>query len=359
MANSGNYEVTIDQSNENQADIKEWGGNEFSDGATYTIVDSQYRFVCTDPLNRNKVLDSKDVKIDLYGNKLINFLSDNAGQNARISKTYFTVASGSTLSIINTGGDSTASGYPSASTYGFNYSDISNLNSKKIISLAYPSFIVDSGTLNIGNSDSKAHITVSGCPNIVTPADGMYRHAAIDITDKGGTVNLFGGVNPINGVRIQDAVRGISTMDSAIPGTSLAISSGLNININMTNASIITTGTNAMDNYGININGKGKSGRIVINIGGKDPGQSASILSSGSNGSYNNYGIRIVDFKGDIEINIENGSTINAGNNGYGIYIDKDCTGNVKININNTLSITGKVYIKGVENTLSTGTNTY
>ena len=50
---------------------------------------------------------------------------------------------------------------------------------------------------------------------------------------------------------------------------------------------------------------------------------------------------------------------LHAGNNGYGIYIDKDCTGNVKININNTLSITGKVYIKGVENTLSTGTNTY
>lgn len=115
----------------------------------------------------------------------------------------------------------------------------------------------------------------------------------------------------------------------------------------MSNASINTSGsgkaqqgngTVVIDNYGILLNGFGKTGKIVINVG--DSNHSASITSSGSTNPYKNYGIRIENFTGDIEINISSGSKIDAGIGGYGIYID--CPKATAI-INNQGTITGSI----------------
>ena len=304
----------------NTVDIKEWGGNEFSDGGIYKITESdgKYEFVCSEPSNRNKILEEKNIVIDLNGKKLINIYSNNKGQQTRVSKTYFTISSGASLKIINS--------ESSPSIYGFE-SGIKFFDATLI-----PSFIVDSGTLSIGSnistsisedSESLRHITITGClpgaPNSETKGN-----APIVISEKGGTVNLYGNSA---GVTITETCKGISTI-SDTSASNLAATNVFNATINMSNASINASGygntpqgnkTVVVNNYGIYLNGFGKKGKIVINVG--DSNHSASIKSSGSSGEYKNYGIYIENFTGDIEINISKGSTIDAGS-GYGIFIN-------------------------------------
>ena len=96
----------------NTVDIKEWGGNEFSDGGIYTITESkgEYQFVCSEPTNRNKVLEDKNIVINLNGNMLFNVLIKS--NNTTQTKTYFIITSGSSLSIINKSGIGNDSIYP-------------------------------------------------------------------------------------------------------------------------------------------------------------------------------------------------------------------------------------------------------
>lgn len=216
----------------NTVDIKEWGGNEFSDGGIYTITESngEYQFVCSEPTNRNKVLEDKNIVINLNGNKLFNVLIKS--NNTTKTKTYFTIASGSSLSVIN------KSGTGNDSIYGFNKNSFKN-NDKFLAGITKPDFIVDSGTLTIGSTDSNGHITVTGCPVYIPVVDTTndYRHAAIDITPRGGNVNLIGGSS---GVTINETVRGISTIIKTT--NSYAVTNEFNVNINMSNASILTSG---------------------------------------------------------------------------------------------------------------------
>ena len=293
----------------NTVDIKEWGGNEFSDGGIYTITErkGEYQFVCSEPTNRNKVLEDKNIVINLNGNMLFNALIKS--NNTTQTKTYFTITSGFYLSIIN------KSGTGNDSIYGFNKDSFKN-NDKFLSGITKPDFIVDSGTLIIVSTDSNGHITVTGCPIYVPVADTTndYRHAAIDITSRGWNVNLIVGSS---GVTINETVRGISTIVKTT--TSYAVTNVFNVNINISNASILTSGSNTKtteveNNYDIYLDGKGKIGKIVINVG--DSNHSASITSSGSIGTYTNYGIYVENFNGDVEINISNGSTIDAGS-GY------------------------------------------
>ena len=164
----------------NTVDIKEWGGNEFSDGGIYTITErkGEYQFVCSEPTNRNKVLEDKNIVINLNGNMLFNALIKS--NNTTQTKTYFTITSGFYLSIIN------KSGTGNDSIYGFNKDSFKN-NDKFLSGITKPDFIVDSGTLIIVSTDSNGHITVTGCPIYVPVADTTndYRHAAIDITSRG------------------------------------------------------------------------------------------------------------------------------------------------------------------------------
>ena len=317
-------------------DIKEWGGNEFTDGGTYKIVDDTYTFVCSEYSNRNKVLEDKDVVIDLNGKKLINIYDDNNGQNNRKSKTYFTVASGSSLKIINS--------VNSPSIYGFDPLS----NSKFLAATLYPSFIVDSGTLSLGSnistndiaaSETKGSITVTGCVP-TSESDANTAKAPISVTEKGGVINLYGNGS---GVTITETQKGIATITGS-EVSNLASTNAFNLTINMSDSAINAKGEFTsknksfyVDNYGIYLDGFGKSGKIVINIG--DANHSASITSTGAKGSYKNYGIYITNFVGEIEINISSGSTITASG-GYAIYIN--CP-NATAKINNNGSVTGNI----------------
>lgn len=341
-------------------DIKEWGGNEFTDGGTYKIVEESYTFVCSEQSNRNKVLEDKTVTIDLNGNQIVNAYVKNAGGDST-TKTYFTVAQGSLLSLINHGG--------SPSIYGFNTqsTDIVSAQPQHLKALALPSFVVDSGTFIIGDDDdNNGHITITGCPAYV-PVDD--RHAAIEITEKGGSIKLDGGTSNQKGILIKDAVKCISSISSSDLST-LAL--GFNVNIELNNSSLYSSGygkkkkdTIIDNNYGIYLNGQGKSGVITITLSGTDsyvnnqafdsniyPQIDTStvytISTSGSSDDFKGYGIRIDDFKGTINITLTNGAKINSAD-GYGIYLS-NCDGSINIETQSGTSINGKTNAIYVDN---------
>ena len=99
----------------------------------------------------------------------------------------------------------------------------------------------------------------------------------------------------------------------------------------MNNSSINVNGDSGISDYGIDIDGYGKNGKIVINISGKDPNQTCTIKTSGASGTAMGYGIRIANFKGETEIYIASNAIIQSSD-GYAIYIDPTCKGKVTIN---------------------------
>ena len=99
----------------------------------------------------------------------------------------------------------------------------------------------------------------------------------------------------------------------------------------MNNASINVYGGSGISDYGIDIDGYGKSGKIVINLTGKDPEQTCTIKTNGASGTAMGYGIRIANFKGETEIYIASDVIIQSSD-GYAIYIDDSCKGKVTIN---------------------------
>ena len=261
----------------------------------------------------------------MNGKNIINSDTSNQGQNDKTVKTrtYFDIGSGSVLNIINKADTSSPSVYGSSVVAPSRYQT---------------DFTVNGGTLNIGTSvfiennpgysESNGNIAVKGAPATISSnkiPNGEYRHAAIDVTDKGGTINLIGGDY---GVVLESGVRGISS-DYNI--NDVTITDNFNLTITMNNSSINVNGDSGISDYGIDIDGYGKNGKIVINISGKDPNQTCTIKTSGASGTAMGYGIRIANFIGETEIYIASNAIIQSSD-GYAIYIDPTCTGKVTIN---------------------------
>lgn len=305
-------------------DIKNFNGTDFKE-VIYTIDPSHdYDFVSTNNTFK-KDLVKKFVTINMNGKNIINSDTSNQGQNANTVKTrtYFDIGAESVLNIINNAATSSPSVYESSVVAPSRYQT---------------DFSVNGGTLNIGTSvfvednpgysESNGNISVKGAPASISSKkipDGEYRHAAIDVTDKGGTINLIGGSK---GVVIEDGVRGISS-DYNIKNANTT--DNFNLTITMNNASINVYGGSGISDYGIDIDGYGKSGKIVINLTGKDPEQTCTIKTNGASGTAMGYGIRIANFKGETEINIASDVIIQSSD-GYAIYIDDSCKGKVTIN---------------------------
>ena len=349
--------VNPDGSVSKENDIKNFNGTDFKE-VIYTIdPKNDYNFVSTNNTFKKDLVD-RFVTINMNGKNIINSDTSNQGNSDKVKKTrtYFDIGSGAILNIINVADN------PSPSVYG----------SAVVAPSRYQTdFIVNGGVLNIGTSvfkennpsysESNGKISVKGAPASIMDHKipvGEYLHAAIDVSDKGGTINLIGGTQ---GVVLEDGVRGISS-DYSITSTD---SSDFNLTITMNNASINSTGASGISDYGIDIDGYGKSGSIVINITGKDPTQNKTIRTSGASGTALGYCIRIANFTGTTTINIDS-SVIIQSDDGYAIYIDDTCTGKVTINNNSKnvkASSTGidALYYYGIpesakSNTLATGT---
>ena len=305
-------------------DIKNFDGEKFKD-VIYTI-DPSHDYVFVSKNNTfKKDLKNKFVTINMNGKNIINSDTSNQGQNDKTVKTrtYFDIGSGSVLNIINKADTSSPSVYGSSVVAPSRYQT---------------DFTVNGGTLNIGTSvfiennpgysESNGNIAVKGAPATISSnkiPNGEYRHAAIDVTDKGGTINLIGGDY---GVVLESGVRGISSDYNIKTATT---NDDFNLTITMNNSSINVNGDSGISDYGIDIDGYGKNGKIVINISGKDPNQTCTIKTSGASGTAMGYGIRIANFIGETEIYIASNAIIQSSD-GYAIYIDPTCTGKVTIN---------------------------
>ena len=305
-------------------DIKNFDGEKFKD-VIYTI-DPSHDYVFVSKNNTfKKDLKNKFVTINMNGKNIINSDTSNQGQNDKTVKTrtYFDIGSGSVLNIINKADTSSPSVYGSSVVAPSRYQT---------------DFTVNGGTLNIGTSvfiennpgysESNGNIAVKGAPATISSnkiPNGEYRHAAIDVTDKGGTINLIGGDY---GVVLESGVRGISSDYNIKTATT---NDDFNLTITMNNSSINVNGDSGISDYGIDIDGYGKNGKIVINISGKDPEQTCTIKTSGASGTAMGYGIRIANFIGETEIYIASNAIIQSSD-GYAIYIDPTCTGKVTIN---------------------------
>ena len=306
-------------------DIKNFDGEEFKD-VIYTINPNEdyYEFISENNTFK-KDLKNKFVTINMNGKNIINSDTSNQGQNDKTVKTrtYFDIGSGSVLNIINKADTSSPSVYGSSVVAPSRYQT---------------DFTVNGGTLNIGTSvfiennpgysESNGNIAVKGAPATISSnkiPNGEYRHAAIDVTDKGGTINLIGGDY---GVVLESGVRGISSDYNIKTATT---NDDFNLTITMNNSSINVNGDSGISDYGIDIDGYGKNGKIVINISGKDPNQTCTIKTSGASGTAMGYGIRIANFIGETEIYIASNAIIQSSD-GYAIYIDPTCTGKVTIN---------------------------
>ena len=316
--------VNPDGKESTENNIKNFDGEKFKD-VIYTIdPDHDYVFVSKNNTFK-KDLKNKFVTINMNGKNIINSDTSNQGQNDKTVKTrtYFDIGSGSVLNIINKADTSSPSVYGSSDVAPSRYQT---------------NFTVNGGTLNIGTSvfiennpgysESNGNIAVKGAPATISSnkiPNREYRHAAIDVTDKGGTINLIGGDY---GVVLESGVRGISS-DYNI--NDVTITDNFNLTITMNNSSINVNGDSGISDYGIDIDGYGKNGKIVINISGKDPNQTCTIKTSGASGTAMGYGIRIANFIGETEIYIASNAIIQSSD-GYAIYIDPTCTGKVTIN---------------------------
>lgn len=257
-------------------DIKNFDGEEFKD-VIYTINPNEdyYEFISENNTFK-KDLKNKFVTINMNGKNIINSDTSNQGQNDKTVKTrtYFDIGSGSVLNIINKADTSSPSVYGSSVVAPSRYQT---------------DFTVNGGTLNIGTSvfiennpgysESNGKIAVKGAPATISSnkiPKGEYRHTAIDVTDKGGTINLIGGEY---GVVLESGVRGISS-DYNIKNANT--NDDFNLTITMNNSSINVNGASGISDYGIDIEGYGKKGKIVINISEKDPNQTFTIGTSGA-----------------------------------------------------------------------------
>ena len=336
--------VNPDGKESTENDIKNFDGERFKD-VIYTI-DPSHDYVFVSKNNTfKKDLKNKFVTINMNGKNIINSDTSNQGQNDKTVKTrtYFDIGSGSVLNIINKADTSSPSVYGSSVVAPSRYQT---------------NFTVNGGTLNIGTSvfiennpgysESNGNIAVKGAPATISSnkiPNGEYRHAAIDITDKGGTINLIGGDY---GVVLESGVRGISSDYNIQTATT---NDDFNLTITMNNSSINVNGDSGISDYGIDIDGYGKNGKIVINISGKDPNQTCTIKTSGASGTAMGYGIKIENYKGSINITLDKSAKINS-EDGHGIYIT-NCSDDIRITLQSGSTIKGSnygIYLKNCTN---------
>lgn len=313
-----------------ETDLKNFDNKEntFIDNAIYVLpdkgeyimipdVDENGKFVASP----EKIIDgNKTVTIDLNGKNMINVNES--------TKSLFKIETGSTLNLINRGKKGAYVG-----------------TKESVNPRAQTSFKVDGGTLNIATTTSISPIVLKGCLATTPIGEDESRHAPIDITKNGGTVNLDGSSKST--ITIEESVKGIATIENDTTPDPLEFK----VNIKTNYTSIKTVGAENVANYGIFIDGQNKTGSISISIG--QPQKNKSISTTGSYGSSESakgYGIYIQNFDGEISITIESGGIIQS-DDGYGIYIDKSCTG--KVTIVNNGTVTGS-YKKGKESIDST-----
>ena len=328
-----------------ESDLKNFNKDNFVDNGIYILPgNQQYILAPTEPKKpyEKVITANKTVTIDMNGNCLV---TNNRNNSEKINKAFFIIDSGSTLNLINSKVNSGSSPW-----FG---------SDGKFKARYHANILVNGGSFYAGTSLSNGQVAIRGCTPDVTPPEDEYRHAAIDISNQGGKVDLSGSTS---GIRIEQAVRGISTDDN---DTSSSVS--FKVNIKVDNATIKTNGSKSVPNYGIYLDGtkiKTKEGDYIkITIGSPDPKDTTrkTISTSGSSQGYG-YGIYIAHFSIPITIDILPNAVIYS-KEGYGIYIDNSCTGTVNITNNGTIDISSKgkaaAVIKGTTYTNSLPSGTY
>ena len=328
-----------------ESDLKNFNQDNFVDNGIYILPGNEQYILAPTEAGKpyEKVITAnKTVTIDMNGNCLV---TNNRNNSEKINKAFFIIDSGSTLNLINSKVNSGSSPW-----FG---------SDGKFKARYHANILVNGGSFYAGTSLSNGQVAIRGCTPDVTPPEGEYRHAAIDISNQGGKVDLSGSTS---GIRIEQAVRGISTDDN---DTSSSVS--FKVNIKVDNATIKTKGSKSVPNYGIFLDGtkiKTKEGDYIkITIGSPDPTDTTkkTISTSGSSQGYG-YGIYIAHFSIPITIDILPNAVIYS-EEGYGIYIDKSCTGTVTITNNGTINISDEgvaaAVIKGKTYTDSLPSDTY
>ena len=328
-----------------ESDLKNFNQDNFVDNGIYILPGNEQYILAPTEAGKpyEKVITAnKTVTIDMNGNCLV---TNNRNNSEKINKAFFIIDSGSTLNLINSKVNSGSSPW-----FG---------SDGKFKARYHANILVNGGSFYAGTSLSNGQVAIRGCTPDVTPPEGEYRHAAIDISNQGGKVDLSGSTS---GIRIEQAVRGISTDDN---DTSSSVS--FKVDIKVDNATIKTKGSKSVPNYGIYLDGtkiKTKEGDYIkITIGSPNPTDTTkkTISTSGSSQGYG-YGIYIAHFSIPITIDILPNAVIYS-EEGYGIYIDKSCTGTVTITNNGTINISDEgvaaAVIKGKTYTDSLPSDTY
>ena len=319
-----------------ETDLKNFDNedNTFVNNAIYVLPDGGEYIMIPDKKDEDgnlapyeKIISgNKTVTIDLNGKNMLNVNGTN--------KSLFKIEKGSTLNLINRGNKGAYVG-----------------TKESLDPRAQTSFKVDGGTLNIATPTSISPIVLKGCLASTTIGENESRHAPIDITKNGGTVNLEGSSKAT--ITIEESVKGIATIEN----DTTPDPSEFKVNITTNYTSINTVGAENVSNYGIFLDGQNKTGSISISIG--PPQKNKSIYTSKSSGSAKGYGIYIQKFAGEISITIENGGIIQS-DDGYGIYIADSCTGKVTIVNNGTVKgSTAALYLKGIDPKKNLGKQTY
>ena len=328
-----------------ESDLKNFNQDNFVDNGIYILPGNEQYILAPTEAGKpyEKVITAnKTVTIDMNGNCLV---TNNRNNSEKINKAFFIIDSGSTLNLINSKVNSGSSPW-----FG---------SDGKFKARYHANILVNGGSFYAGTSLSNGQVAIRGCTPDVTPPEGEYRHAAIDISNQGGKVDLSGSTS---GIRIEQAVRGISTDDN---DTSSSVS--FKVNIKVDNATIKTKGSSSVPNYGIYLDGTKiktkEDDYIKITIGSPDPTDTTkkTISTSGSSQGYG-YGIYIAHFSIPITIDILPNAVIYS-KEGYGIYIDNSCTGTVNITNNGKIDISSKgkaaAVIKGTTYTNSLPSGTY
>ena len=328
-----------------ESDLKNFNKDNFVDNGMYILPGNEQYILAPTEAGKpyEKVITAnKTVTIDMNGNCLV---TNNRNNSEKINKAFFIIDSGSTLNLINSKVNSGSSPW-----FG---------SDGKFKARYHANILVNGGSFYAGTSLSNGQVAIRGCTPDVTPPEGEYRHAAIDISNQGGKVDLSGSTS---GIRIEQAVRGISTDDN-----DASTSVSFKVDIKVDNATIKTNGSKSVPNYGIYLDGTKiktkEDDYIKITIGSPDPTDTTkkTISTSGSS-TGNGYGIYIAHFSIPITIDILPNAVIYS-EEGYGIYIDNSCTGTVNITNNGKIDISSKgkaaAVIKGTTYTNSLPSGTY
>ena len=199
---------------------------------------------------------------------------------------------------------------------------------------------LNGGTLNvIGNGDSenisKGAIVFLGPTKNDSATTLIQKQGAVNMEGVGGKVVLDGDVT-VKGLLGISSFASEST-NSSLTGDPIYVEMSAIKSKIVAEAAKKLAGYQQETSYGIYLKCSGNRGTINIVLDG------ATITAKGSGANKSESGIRIDDFKGNINITIKNGSTISS-EVGYGLCFS-NCTGDINITLDNTKnSITGGSY---------------